>query len=91
MATPKRRGCWNGPCDDSVANGGPGCHLCDVIAKLPQPASRFDGLTPEPRHELELAPTEPEDRPATTRRRKDGRGSLLADEGEGPGDPRPTE
>jgi hypothetical protein len=25
-----------GPCDNSVRNGGPGCHLCDVVAMLPQ-------------------------------------------------------
>lgn len=32
-----RRGCSAiGGCDDSIANGGAGCHLCDVIAHLPQ-------------------------------------------------------
>ena len=31
-------GCGFGPCDDATVNGGPGCHLCDVIAHLPQPA-----------------------------------------------------
>jgi len=30
-------GCAFGPCRDSRERGGAGCHLCDVIAKLPQP------------------------------------------------------
>ncbi len=30
-------GCAFGPCSSSSARGGAGCHLCDVIAKLPQP------------------------------------------------------
>jgi len=29
-------GCAFGPCDNSKENGGAGCYLCDVIAKLPQ-------------------------------------------------------
>lgn len=29
-----------GGCDHSQSNGGAGCHLCDVIAKLPQPRFR---------------------------------------------------
>ena len=34
-------GCANpGGCDRSVANGGPGCRLCDVVAALPQPQGR---------------------------------------------------
>jgi len=32
-------GCAFGPCRDSRERGGAGCHLCDVIAKLPQPPS----------------------------------------------------
>lgn len=32
-----RRGCASPTgCDDSVANGGAGCHLCDVVAHLPE-------------------------------------------------------
>ena len=46
------RGCASvGGCDASKANGGGGCYLCDVIAKLPQPT--FGGKaalveTPDP-------------------------------------------
>lgn len=29
-------GCGFGPCVRSRERGGPGCHLCDVTAKLPQ-------------------------------------------------------
>lgn len=32
-------GCAFGPCRDSRDRGGAGCHLCDVIAKLPQPGA----------------------------------------------------
>lgn len=35
-----REGCGFGPCLDSRERGGAGCHLCDVIAKLPQPRRR---------------------------------------------------
>jgi hypothetical protein len=35
-----REGCGFGPCRDSRERGGAGCYLCDVIAKLPQPARR---------------------------------------------------
>ena len=39
------RGCASdGGCDDSVANGGAGCHLCDVIAKLPQPKTGLEWM-----------------------------------------------
>jgi len=33
-----REGCGFGPCLDSRERGGRGCRLCDVIARLPQPA-----------------------------------------------------
>lgn len=33
-------GCALGPCVKSAQRGGPGCHLCDVIAKLDQPRLR---------------------------------------------------
>ena len=40
-ATGRRlEGCAFGPCLASSSRGGAGCHLCDVIAKLPQPARR---------------------------------------------------
>lgn len=32
--------CAFGPCDRSKERGGEGCHLCDVVAHLPQPARR---------------------------------------------------
>lgn len=34
--------CAMGPCDDSVENGGKGCYLCDVVAKIqpPEPCPR---------------------------------------------------
>lgn len=32
----KNPGCAFGPCNDSAQVGGPGCHLCDDIATLPQ-------------------------------------------------------
>jgi hypothetical protein len=32
-------GCAFGPCNDSKFVGGPGCHLCDDIATLPQKGS----------------------------------------------------
>jgi hypothetical protein len=39
------RGCADvGGCDDARDNGGAGCHLCDVIAKLPQPRTAMDRL-----------------------------------------------
>jgi hypothetical protein len=39
------RGCADiGGCDDSVVNGGTGCHLCDVVARLPQPRTAMDRL-----------------------------------------------
>lgn len=31
-------GCAMGACVLSTERGGPGCHLCDVTAKLPQPS-----------------------------------------------------
>lgn len=31
------KGCALGPCSQSLARGGVGCYLCDVIAALPQP------------------------------------------------------
>jgi hypothetical protein len=31
-----------GGCADSTANGGAGCYLCDVVAKLPQPKTALD-------------------------------------------------
>jgi hypothetical protein len=37
------KGCASlGGCEDSAANGGSGCYLCDVIAKLPQPKSAIE-------------------------------------------------
>jgi hypothetical protein len=33
-----------GGCDDSLAHGGAGCHLCDVVAKLPQPRTAMHRL-----------------------------------------------
>jgi len=47
-------GCALGPCDQSRRRGGPGCHLCDVVAQLPVPktsavTSAAAGLVAEPR------------------------------------------
>ena len=36
MTERRNPGCACGPCNDSAQVGGPGCHLCDVIAMLPQ-------------------------------------------------------
>ena len=36
MIDRKNPGCAFGPCNDSKQVGGPGCHLCDDIATLPQ-------------------------------------------------------
>lgn len=34
-------GCWNPPCIESKARGGPGCYMCDVMPiKFPQPAKK---------------------------------------------------
>ena len=35
-STRRNPGCAFGPCNDSKFVGGPGCHLCDDIATLPQ-------------------------------------------------------
>lgn len=35
-------GCAFGPCDNSVAMGGAGCYLCDVVSKLPQPPTALE-------------------------------------------------
>lgn len=40
-----RKGCASpGGCDDSVANGGTGCRLCDWAAKLPQPKTALEHI-----------------------------------------------
>lgn len=39
MTERRNPGCAFGPCNDSAQVGGPGCHLCDVIARLPQRGS----------------------------------------------------
>jgi len=36
-----------GGCDNSKANGGRGCYLCDRIAKLPQPKWKIRSETGE--------------------------------------------
>lgn len=36
MTERRNPGCAFGPCNDSKFVGGPGCHLCDDIATLPQ-------------------------------------------------------
>ena len=41
-----REGCAFGPCLNSSERGGRGCHLCDVIAKLPQPGRRLVDADP---------------------------------------------
>lgn len=43
----KTRGCAFGNCENASENGGKGCHMCDVVAKLPQPKFRSKGALVE--------------------------------------------